>query len=66
MKLVASLPAILGYAMGSIRGKITNLRELGFCDPVKMITSFPTILGLSIENIRSKSTTWANSASPTP
>ena len=54
VKLVESHPAILGYAMDTIRGKIAKLRELGFNDPVKMIASFPTILGLSIENIRGK------------
>jgi hypothetical protein len=30
----------------NIRGKISDLRDLGFSDPVKMITLFPAILGL--------------------
>ena len=30
VKLVALFPAILGYAMDNIRGKIADLRELGF------------------------------------
>jgi len=30
-------PATLGYAGDNILGKIADLRELGFADPVKMI-----------------------------
>jgi hypothetical protein len=47
-------PAILTYAIDNIRGKIADLRELGFADPGKMITSSPTILGLAIDNIRGR------------
>ena len=54
--MITSLPAILGYAMDNIRGRITDLRELGFVDPVRMITYFPTILGLGIDNIRGRIT----------
>jgi hypothetical protein len=32
----------------------TDLRELGFADPIKMITYFPPILGLGIDNIRGR------------
>ena len=52
--MIASTPAILGYAIENIRNKIADLRELGFADPVKMITSSPTVLGVGINNIRSK------------
>ena len=45
VKMITSLPAILGYAIENIRNKIADLRELGFADPVKMITSSPAILG---------------------
>ena len=38
----------------AMRGKIADLRTLGFADPVKMITSLPAILGLAIDNIRGK------------
>jgi hypothetical protein len=47
-------PAILGYSIDNIRGKIADLRELGFADPVKMITSLPVILGYAIYNIRGR------------
>jgi hypothetical protein len=50
--MVTSLPAILGYAMDNIRGRIADLYELGFADPVRMMASSPTILGLAIDNIR--------------
>jgi hypothetical protein len=40
--------------MDNIRGRITDLRELGFSDPVQMITSSPTTLGLAIDNIRGR------------
>jgi hypothetical protein len=50
--MITSLPAILGYGLDNIRGRITDLRELGFADPVKMVTLNPTILGLAIDNIR--------------
>jgi hypothetical protein len=35
----------LGLPIDNIRGKIADLRELGFADPMKMITLRPTILG---------------------
>ena len=34
--------------------RISDLRALGFADPVKMITSSPPILGYAIDNIRGK------------
>jgi mTERF len=37
-----------------MQGKIGDLRELGFADPVKMVTSNPTILGLASDTIRGK------------
>ncbi|NWG25527.1 MAG: hypothetical protein HXY30_14125, partial [Pseudorhodoplanes sp.] len=43
VKMITSLPAILGYAIDNIRGKISDLQALGFADPVKMITSSPAI-----------------------
>jgi hypothetical protein len=39
------------YAIDTLRGKIANLRALGFADPVKMITSIPAILPYAIDNI---------------
>jgi len=54
VKMVTSLPTILGYAMDNIRGRIADLREIGVADPVRMITYFPTILGLAIGNIRGR------------
>ena len=38
----------------NIRGKIADLREVGFADPVKMIASHPSILSYSIDSIRTK------------
>jgi hypothetical protein len=52
--VASSSQAILSNAIDNIRGKIANLRELGFTDPVKMITSSPAILELAIDNIRGK------------
>jgi hypothetical protein len=52
--MITSSPEILGLAVDNIGRKITDLRELGFVDPVKMITSNPTILGYAIDNIRGK------------
>jgi hypothetical protein len=49
VKMITSSPAILGLAIDNIRGKISDLRELGFADPVKMITSSPSLLGYSRE-----------------
>ena len=49
----------------TIQGKIADLRELGFVDPVKMITSSPAILNYAIANVRAKSPTCASSASTT-
>src|SRR5207253_1280463 len=52
--MLTSNPSILGLAMENIRGKLSDLRALGFADPVKMVTSNPSILGLAMENIRGK------------
>src|SRR5262249_41921132 len=49
---IAYFPSILGFGIDNIRGKIADLRELGFSDPVKMVSLNPTILGLAIDNIR--------------
>ncbi len=49
--MIVSSPSILGYAIDNIRGKLADLKSLGFADPVKMITSSPPILGLAIDNI---------------
>ena len=49
--MITSSPAILGYALDNIEGKIAALRALGFADPVKMITSSPAILGYAPERI---------------
>ena len=49
--MITSLPTILGYSIDSIRGKLDDLRQLGFADPVKMITSLPAILGYSRERL---------------
>jgi mTERF len=56
VKMITSLPAILGYSIKeNIQPKIDELKALGFENPVKMITSLPAILGLSIkENIQPK------------
>ena len=54
--MVTSSPAILGYAIGSIRDKLTDLRELGFADSVKLVASQPAILGYAMGNIRGKIT----------
>ena len=37
--------------MDNIRGRITDLRELGFSDPVRMVTSRPSILGYARERV---------------
>ena len=47
-------PSDPDLAIDNIRGKIADLHELGFADPVKMITSNPAILGHGIDNIRGK------------
>ena len=52
--MITSSPTVLTYAIDSIRGKIVELRELDFADPVKMIASSPAMLGLAINNIRGK------------
>jgi hypothetical protein len=49
--MITSLPAVLGYAISNIRGRIADLRELGFADPVTMITSLPAILGYARERL---------------
>ena len=50
--MITYFPTILGLGIENIRGRIADLRELGFSDPVKMVTLSPTILGLAIDNIR--------------
>ena len=52
--MITTCPSILSYSTDSIRGKIADLRDAGFADPVKMITSAPAILGYGIDNIRGK------------
>src|SRR6185437_4660249 len=47
----ARVMTILGYAIDSIRGKLSALRELGFSDPAKIITSLPAILGYAPERL---------------
>jgi hypothetical protein len=54
VKMVTSLPAILGLAIANIEGKLSDLKALGFGDPVKMVTSSPAILGYAIANIEGK------------
>ena len=54
VKMIASSPAILGYAFDNIDAKLSGLRERGFADPVKMITSLPAILGYAFDNIDAK------------
>ena len=51
IKMVESLPAILGYAFENIDAKLAGLRERGFTNPNKMVESLPAILGLAFENI---------------
>jgi hypothetical protein len=52
--MVMRFTTILGYRIDNIRGKICDLRALGFLDPVQMIATSPPILGYSIERIRTK------------
>jgi mTERF len=52
--VIAYFPSILGLGIDNIRGRMTDLRELGFSDPVQMITSSSTILGLAIDSIRGR------------
>jgi hypothetical protein len=54
--MIAYFPSILGLGIDNIRGRIADLRELGFADPVKMVTLSPTILGFAIDNIRGRIT----------
>ena len=54
VKMIASSPAILGYAFENIDAKLKGLRDRGFADPVKMIVTLPAILGLAFENIDAK------------
>ena len=51
MKIVTLNPTILGLAIDNIRGRIADLRELGFDDPVKMVSSHPAILVYSRERV---------------
>jgi len=52
--MIVSKPTILGYSIDNIKGKIKDLKELGFENPTKMIVSLPPILGYSIDNIKGK------------
>jgi hypothetical protein len=51
VKVIRSNAAILILTMDNVRGKITDLRALGFADPVMMITSNPTILSYAPERL---------------
>jgi hypothetical protein len=46
-----SSPPILGYAIDNIRGKIADLRALGF-EPHRLISRWPIVLGYSLKRIR--------------
>jgi hypothetical protein len=52
--MIAYFPSILGLSIDNIRGRVADLHELGFADPVRMMASSPTILGLAIDNIRGR------------
>ena len=54
VKLITSLPSILGLAFENIDAKLAGLLARGFTDPVKLITSSPSILGYAFENIDAK------------
>jgi hypothetical protein len=54
--MIAYFPSILGLSIDNIRGRIADLHDLGFADPVKMVTLSPTILGFAIDNIRGRIT----------
>ena len=54
IRVITSLPTILGLAFENIDSKIYGLRERGFKNPIKMIASSPSILGLTFENIDQK------------
>jgi hypothetical protein len=54
VKLITSLPAILGLAFENIDAKIEGLKQRGFDNPVKLITSSPPTLGYGFENIDRK------------
>jgi hypothetical protein len=49
--MVTLNPTILGLAIDNIRGRIADLRELGFNDPIKMVTSRPSILVYARERV---------------
>ena len=51
VKMITFFPPILGLGIDNIRGRIADLRELGFNDPVKMVTSRPAILGYARERV---------------
>jgi hypothetical protein len=51
---VVGLRGIAPMRTVTIQGKIGDLRELGFVDPVKMIETNPSILNYAIANIRGK------------
>jgi len=54
VKMISSLPQILGYAFENIDEKIEGLKQRGFDNPVKMISSLPPVLGYAFENIDEK------------
>jgi len=54
LKMITSLPPILGLTFENIDRKIQGLKDRGFKDPLKMITSLPSILGFTFENIDRK------------
>jgi mTERF len=54
VKLITTLPAILGLAFENVDNKIEGLRQRGFDNPHKLITSSPAILGYGFENIDAK------------
>jgi hypothetical protein len=54
VKLITTLPAILGYGFENIDAKIEGLRERGFENPTKLITTLPAILRLAFDNIDRK------------
>ena len=54
IKMITTMPTILGLSFDNIDGKIAGLTERGFGNSVKMITTQPAILGLAFDNIDRK------------
>lgn len=54
IKLIASLPMILGISIDNIDRKIQGLRDQGFNNPVKLLTTAPSIFCYSFDNIDRK------------